>query len=129
MSTQRKWALRVEHILDAIAKIQLYTSGLDEQSFAANSLVVDAVVRNLQVIGEAARQVPQDVQVQFPDVPWKLMMGTRHVIVHGYDVVRLDIIWQTVQVDLPPLVPRLLEVLDAVQRNDGAHPNVGKSEA
>jgi uncharacterized protein with HEPN domain len=118
MSTPRKWALRIEHILDAIAKIQLYTTGLDETSFGGNSMVVDAVIRNLQVIGEAARHVPQDVQDRFPNVPWKLMMGTRHVIVHRYDVVRLDIIWHTVQDDLPPLVPHLRGVLETVGNRD-----------
>lgn len=118
MSTTRKWAMRVEHILDAIAKIQRYTAGLNEASFSRDSMVVDAVIRNLQIIGEAARHIPLDVQTRYPAVPWSLMMGTRHVIVHGYDVVRLDIIWRTVQDDLPSLIPDLQFVLDDAA-NDG----------
>ena len=85
---------------------------MDETAFSSDSMVVDAVIRNLQVIGEAARHVPPEVQSLYPDVPWSLMMGTRHVIVHGYDVVRLDIIWRTLQDDLPPLIPVLQYVLD-----------------
>ncbi len=123
MSTPRKWALRIEHILDAIAKIQLYSTDLDEASFARNSMVVDAVIRNLQVIGEAARHIPPDIQARFPDIPWSLMMGTRHVIVHGYDVVRLDIIWRTVQNDLPPLVPHLRAALNAAEQHDETTPH------
>jgi uncharacterized protein with HEPN domain len=120
MSSPRKWALRVEHILDAIAKIERYVDDLDEESFSANSLVVDAVIRNFQVLGEAARHVPEDIQKRFPEIPWSLMMGTRHVIVHGYDVVRLDIIWRTIKDDLPPLVAPLTAVLDTARAEEDA---------
>jgi len=119
MSLQRKWALRIEHILDAIEKILRYTADLDEASFAHSPMVVDAVIRNFQVVGEAARHVPEDVQARFPEIPWSLMMRTRHVIVHGYDVVRLDIIWRTIQVDLPPLIRPLHAVLRQAKIDDG----------
>lgn len=120
MSSHRKWALRIEHILDAIDKIQRYTADLTEASFARDEMVVDAVIRNFQVIGEAARNVPKDVQSRFPAIPWASMMGTRHVIVHGYDIVRLDIIWRTIQDDLPPLVQPLRDALRQAEIEDGS---------
>ena len=109
---QRKWAFRIEHILDAIGKIQRYTAGMDESQFVNNDMAVDAVIRNFQVIGEAARQVPSDAQARHPTVPWAQMMGMRNVIVHGYDVIRLDIVWRTVQHDLSPLIVPLQALLE-----------------
>ena len=120
MSSPRKWAFRIEHILDAIAKIQQYTAGLTEASFAGQSMVVDAVIRNFQVIGEAARRVPDEVQAQFPHIPWSLMIGMRHIVVHGYDAVRLDIVWRTIEHDLPPLIEPLQELLAHAKQSDGS---------
>lgn len=111
MSTEKKWTFRIEHILQAIEKIQRYTAGMTEESFRASEMTVDAVIRNFQIIGEAVRHVPPDVQAKYPDVPWSLMQGMRHVLVHGYDVVKLDVVWRTIQEDLPPLIEPLQNVL------------------
>src|SRR5258708_5955156 len=62
MSAEQRWQLRIEHILEAIRKIKRYTAGLSEETFASQDMAVDAVIRNFQVIGEAARHVPDDVQ-------------------------------------------------------------------
>jgi uncharacterized protein with HEPN domain len=70
MSSTRLWAFRIRHILGAIARIQDYTRGLDQDSFAGNSMAVDAVIRNLQVIGEATRHVPEDIQTMNAQIPW-----------------------------------------------------------
>ena len=118
MSLERKWAYRIEHILDAIAKIQRYTANLSEAEFAQNELIIDAVIRNFQVIGEAARGVPNEAQSRFSDIPWTQMMGMRNIIVHGYDVIRLDIVWRTIQNDLPPLLGPLTMVLQSARRED-----------
>jgi uncharacterized protein with HEPN domain len=112
MSSGRKWALRIEHVLDAITKIQQYTADLTEAEFAADTMVVDAVIRNFEIIGEAAHRVPQEVQLGYPEIPWAQMIGARNVVAHGYDAVRLDIVWRTIQEDLPPLVPLLTRLLD-----------------
>jgi uncharacterized protein with HEPN domain len=119
MPSSRKWALRIEHILDAIAKIDQYTANLTETSFAGESMAVDAVLRNFQVIGEAARHVPNDVKSRYPKIPWSQMMGMRHVVVHGYNIVRLDIVWRTIQQDLPPLVEPLRDLLEQASREEG----------
>jgi len=111
MSVERKWAFRIAHILEAIAKIQRYTQGMTEESFAADERTVDAVIRNFQVIGEAARHVPRDMQTRYQEIPWSLMQGMRHVLVHGYDMVKLEVVWRTMQEELPPLIEPLRNVL------------------
>jgi uncharacterized protein with HEPN domain len=111
MSARRKWHFRIEHILDAIAKIRRYTAGMSEAAFAVDRLVVDAVERNFTVIGEAVRQVPADVQGKHPEIPWALMQGMRNILVREYDAVRLDVVWRTIQNNLTPLVEPLEKLL------------------
>lgn len=113
MSTGRRWKFRVEHILTAIEKIERYTAGMTEESFQASEITIDAVIRNFQIIGEAARNVPDEVQQAHPEVPWRLMQGMRHILVHAYDTVKLDIVWRTIQQDLPPLVEPLTRIVDS----------------
>lgn len=111
MSPERKWTFRIEHILDAIAKIQQYTAGLEEGGFAADSMRVDAVIRNFQVIGEATRHVPQEVRDRYPEIPWSLMQGMRNVLVHDYEDINQEIVWKTIQEKLPPLIGPLQRIL------------------
>ncbi len=108
----REWRLRVEDILEAISRIQQYTAALTSETFAANNLVVDAVVRNFTVIGEAARAIPPDIETRYAGIAWAKMRGMRNVVVHGYFAVDSDILWVTLQHDLPPLVPQLNAILE-----------------
>lgn len=107
----REWSLRVEDILEAIAKIKRYTAGMTFESFKADAKTADAVIRNLEVIGEAARNIPDEVCQRFPEIPWDKMRGIRNILAHEYFGVSLPIIWQTIKADLPPLVPLLRDIL------------------
>ena len=111
MSPDKRWQLRVGHILQAIDKINRFTVGLTFESFAADEKTVDAVVRNFQVLGEAARHIPKDIQNKYPAIPWTIMQGMRHILVHDYFKVRVEIVWRTIQSDLPPLVSLVERVL------------------
>ena len=111
MSAERNWIIRVRHILEAIGRIRQYTDGMMEETFRADQRTVDAVIRNFLVIGEAAGQVSQEVRLRYPEVPWALMQGMRHVLVHDYHMVRLDVVWRTVQQNLPPLIAPLEQIL------------------
>jgi uncharacterized protein with HEPN domain len=73
----RNWLLRIEDILEAIAKIELYVDGMDFDQWQRDQKTVDAVVRNLEIIGEAASHVPQDIQCRFSSIPWGKMKGIR----------------------------------------------------
>jgi uncharacterized protein with HEPN domain len=93
--------------------MERYTAGMSLGVFQADDKTVDAVVRNLEIVGEAARDIPQDVQERYPGVPWDKMRAIRNVLIHEYFGVSLPIVWHTVKVDLPPLAPLLREILGA----------------
>ena len=107
----RDWAFRVQDILDAIAKIRRFTSDVDFEAFENDEELLDAVVHNLTVIGEAANHVPSDVTGRHPDIPWRQMIDLRNFSVHAYWNLRPAVIWDTIQNDLPPLVEPLRKLL------------------
>jgi len=90
-------------ILHAAAKIQRYTRGMAFAEFKRDDKTVDAVIRNLHVIGEAARSVPIHVQNKNPQVPWRDIIAMRNILIHEYFGVDAAIIWKTVREDLPVL--------------------------
>ena len=103
----RDWRLRIVDILDAIAVIQEYTAGMDYAAFVRDRKTVDAVLRNITIIGEAAGYVPEDVMAAHPEIPWREMHDMRNVVVHAYFGVNNDILWDTIKINLPPLVEPL----------------------
>jgi len=103
----RDWRLRVEDILDAIARIEQYVNGLTIEQFRADQKTIDAVVRNLEVIGEAARHLSADHAALPAEIPWTDIAGMRSILIHEYFGVDLNIVWQTVTYDLPELRGRL----------------------
>ena len=109
----RDWSIRIEDILEACRRIVEYVSDMDEQIFAEDQRTVDAVVRNLAVIGEAANHLPEDLIAKSPGIPWAEMRGIRNVVVHEYFGISMPIIWKTVKDDIPPLIPLLQDILDS----------------
>jgi len=97
----REWRLRVEDILDAIARIDRYITGLNSEQFKADQKTVDAVVRNLEIIGEAVRHLAAEDKNLPAGIPWTDIGGMRNILVHEYFGVDLNIIWETVTTDLP----------------------------
>ena len=95
--------LYIEDMLDAISKIQDYAKGLSYKSFAKNALVCDAVIRNLEIIGEAAKTVPEEVKTLHPEIEWRKIAGLRDVLIHEYSGVDLRIVWDVVANKLPGL--------------------------
>jgi len=107
---RRDWKFLILDILGAIDAIQKYTRGMELKTFTEDRRTVDAVVRNLITVGEAAVHVPEDICVKHPEVPWYDMRGMRNLVVHEYFRADDTVIWDTIQVDLSPL-PILLERL------------------
>lgn len=107
----RNHRLFISDILEAIDKIRRYTEGMSRETFIADGKTVDAVVRNIIVIGEASRNIPPEITAANPDIPWDEMRGIRNIVVHEYFGVSHDILWSTVTDDLPPLVPILERIL------------------
>ena len=107
----RDWKERVQDILDAIAEIQTFTRGMDLDTFRADAKTLKAVELDFIVIGEAANQIPDEVEEMYPEVPWSLMRAMRNRLVHVYFSVDERLLWETVQNDLAVLVPALQSLL------------------
>jgi uncharacterized protein with HEPN domain len=106
--------LYINDILDCISKIEEYTADISFNEFSKKTMAIDAVVRNFEIMGEAAKHVPKELQLKEKDIPWKEMAGMRDKISHEYFGVDLDIVWKTIQEQLPAikkLVKRLLQRL------------------
>jgi uncharacterized protein with HEPN domain len=93
----------LEDIMLAIQKIGRYTLQMDYDAFLANDLVIDGVARNLEIIGEAARQLPEEFRRVHTQISWTQIAGLRNRIVHDYFGLDLEIIWEIIQHDLPEL--------------------------
>lgn len=106
--------LYLEDIRESIGKIVEYTNGMTYDQFVGNDMAIDAVIRNFEIIGEAANRVPSDIKEANSHVPWHLMIGIRNKLVHQYHAVELIIIWETARNDLPPLLPIIDQILNRI---------------
>ncbi|NJL27474.1 MAG: DUF86 domain-containing protein [Thermoanaerobaculia bacterium] len=111
MSVERSYTDFLEDILDAVQKIEAFTVGLTREVFHEDTKTVFAVIHALEIIGEAAKKIPDTIRRSHPTVPWRDMAGMRDNLIHGYFGVDLDTVWTTVVEDLPKLKPQILEVL------------------
>jgi len=105
-------------ILERIVRIEGFTPG-GKKSFLADSLIQDAVIRNLEVIGEASRRVGAEYQAAHPEIPWREMAGLRNILIHDYESVNLEKIWQVVEKELPSVkgaLEKILPPLDQLER-------------
>ena len=109
----REWRFYIDDMIAFAEKVVAYTNGLDQQAFVASGLVYDATLRNLELIGEAATHVPDDVRAAHPQVPWRLVVATRNRLIHGYLGIDNDTLWSIVVSDVPALLPTLRTVKDA----------------
>lgn len=108
----------LEHILEAIKRIFKYLEDVDESLFLSNSLVQDAVLRNLEIIGEASRNLVRyhaDFIEKYAHVPWEDMYWMRNRIYHGYFSIDFEIIWNTIERDLPYLEQQIREVYSEIK--------------
>jgi uncharacterized protein with HEPN domain len=112
MSPERNWKIRVEDILGSIEKIRDYTRGMTFEQFREDDKTVDAVIRNLEIIGEAAGNIPLEIQQKYPELAWLEMRGMRNIMAHEYFGVSLPIIWRAIERDLPPLEVGLSKLLE-----------------
>jgi uncharacterized protein with HEPN domain len=103
----REWRFYLDDMIGFAEKVQAYTDGLDQASFVASGLNYDATVRNLELIGEAATNVPDEVRQKYSQIPWRLVVATRNKLIHGYLGIDNDTLWSIVQTDVPALLAEL----------------------
>jgi uncharacterized protein with HEPN domain len=107
----------LQHIVEAIDRATGYVAGMDSAAFEQDTRTQDAVIRALQILGEAAnkaRVADPALQSRAPEIPWDVMYGMRNRIVHDYFEVDLDVVWQTIQRDLPVLRPQIVQLLTRI---------------
>ena len=101
----------VEDILDAMDKAEALLAAVTYDQFATDFRIHFAVVRALEIVGEAAKRLPLNLRQQYPAIPWRGMAGMRDRIIHGYDVVDLQIVWDVVKRDIPQIKPQVQQIL------------------
>lgn len=90
-------------ILDSCKKIMQYTEGKTLEAFLADTACQDAVIRRIEIMGEAARRISDEMKTKYPELPWQEMIGMRNVMIHEYDGLDIHLVWETVSVDVPAL--------------------------
>jgi uncharacterized protein with HEPN domain len=101
--SKRDFRLYFEDILESTKKIEGYIANLTYDDFVKDNKTIDAVVRNLETIGEAAKQIDEETKKKYDDIPWREIVDFRNRIIHGYFVIDYEIIWQIISKDLPDL--------------------------
>ena len=106
----REWRFYLDDMIDFAQKVLTYTEGFGQQGFTASGLTYDATLRNLELIGEAATNIPEEIRAVHPEIPWRMIIATRNRLIHGYLGIDDDTLWSIIRDDVPQLVP-LLEAL------------------
>ena len=112
MKDERNPADYLRDILEVAEKISQFINGFNYETFCADKKTVFAVVRGLEIVGEAVRNIPPSFRAKHPEIPWQFMTGMRDRLIHDYGGVNLVIFWNAAGSELPKLEPRLREMLD-----------------
>ena len=112
----RHWRLYVQDMIEFSEKVLSYTDGFDQDTFVSDGVIYDATLRNIELIGEAATHVPDEIREENTHIPWRMIVGTRNRVAHAYLGLDDDVIWSIIQGDVPDLLPKLRRLLDSVER-------------
>lgn len=93
--------IRIQHILDAIYQIEDYMQNITFETFSSNKMLVDAVVRQLEIIGEASNHLSSEIKIAYTNIEWKQIVGLRNILIHEYFSVDVPLVWSVLQYDLP----------------------------
>lgn len=115
--TEKSPLVFLDDIVEVLSKIELYTQSLAADSFSQNDVVVDAVIRNLEILGEAANNLPEEITQRHPEIPWAQMVGLRNLLIHEYFGIDTSIIWAIVSEDLPGLKEKVQNLLNELEPN------------
>jgi uncharacterized protein with HEPN domain len=102
----------IEDILDAMGKAEILLEGVDYEQFESDFRINYAVVRALEIVDEATKRLPDDLCRKYSEIPWKGMAGMRDRIIHAYDTVDMEIVWEVVKKDIPTIKPKIQRIME-----------------
>jgi uncharacterized protein with HEPN domain len=106
----------IQDIAEALGEVEDFTRGMQFEEFVKDKKTINAVVRSLEVIGEATKKIPDSLRAEHSGIPWKRMAGMRDKLIHEYFGIDLELVWEVVNHELPPVRPLIQAVLDDVER-------------
>ena len=109
-AVRREWRFYLDDMIGFAEKVVDYTQNLDQDSFVTSGLNYDATLRNLELIGEAATHIPEDIREANSEIPWRLIIATRNRLIHGYLGIDNDTLWSIIRDDVPSLLSNLLAI-------------------
>lgn len=107
----KDFRIHLKYIFEAIQILEAYTEGVSSETFSQSIQLQDAVIRRLEIIGEAAKKIPDDFRAEYAIIPWRKMAALRDVLAHDYITLRLETIWQTVINDVLPLKEAVQKII------------------
>ena len=109
---QRDYKAFLEDILDAISKIERYTKDLSFDDFKEDDVIIDATIRNLEIIGESTKNIPETVRKKYPDIEWKKMAGLRDILIHAYFGADIETVWDIIESKLTKLKNGISSIIE-----------------
>ncbi len=112
MKKKDRSELYLKDLMDSMDQVMTYVDGMTFNEFEKDKMRIDAVLRNIQIIGEAARNISEEIKEKYPDIPWRRMIGLRNIVVHAYFGVDLEMIWRISTVNIPETQPQLEMIVE-----------------
>jgi uncharacterized protein with HEPN domain len=103
--------IRIQHIIDAAQETLSFVRDTDQENFSKNRMMILSVIKEIEIIGEAASKISDETKLNYSDIPWKDIVGMRNRLIHGYFDVDVQLVWNTTRINLPPLVSSLEAIL------------------
>ncbi len=113
--------VRLQHMLEAAQDALAFSQGRTRQDLETDRMLAFALIRCIEIIGEAASRLSAEIREQYPEIPWGDIIGMRNRLIHAYYDINLDILWKTIQDDLPPLIEQLRAII-ATEGGEDLHP-------
>ncbi|PUA30998.1 MAG: hypothetical protein B9J98_08250 [Candidatus Terraquivivens tikiterensis] len=109
----------LKHVLDVISNIEKFIEGIEKEDFLSNVEKQYAVLRGLEIIGEAVKNLSEELKAKHPKIPWKEIAGMRDKLIHQYFGVNLDLVWETIKTKLPELKTQISRIIKEIERTQG----------